>query len=129
MPRWPHFGNRDRIRTGALFARRVPAWAALAASCVWMAAGCDSGSFVPPPPEELRETSEASLPSAPDGLAPATGSARSVELVLGRHIPEDSELIKASARVQAGLDTVKLKVEVLGENPDGTPAGSAGGSQ
>jgi ABC-type sugar transport system substrate-binding protein len=82
--------------------------------------GCDSGSFIPPPPPELRGTGPEALPAnsaapALDGSETALAGGRPVELVLGRHTPAETAAFTAAARVQAGHDTVKLKVESLGE--------------
>jgi hypothetical protein len=60
-------------------------------------------------------------PPAPDSLTPAGGSAKSLELILNQHSPEDSDIIKSAARVQAGLDRIRLKVAAAGENADGSP--------
>jgi ABC-type sugar transport system substrate-binding protein len=130
MPRWLRLGKRHLVREGAFLGRHRRAWGALLLFSVWLAAGCESDSFVPPPPEELRGVAEAALPPAipppaPDSLAPAPGAAKSVEVILSQHIPEDSDVIKSAARVQAGLDKVRVKIDVLGENPDGSRAGGA----
>jgi ABC-type sugar transport system substrate-binding protein len=84
-----------------------------------LAGGCDSASFVPPLPEELRTGDTAppaaTPPPAPDLLPTALSATKAVELILNRHEPEEAEILKSAARVQAGFDKVKLKIAVSGE--------------
>jgi ABC-type sugar transport system substrate-binding protein len=92
----------------------------LVAAAVTSNSGCDSGSFMPPPPDDLRGASGVSVPagsSVPrsDRLETAPTEARSVELILGRHDPDEADAVKTTARMQAGYDKVKLKIESLGE--------------
>jgi len=49
------------------------------------------------------------------GLPAAPASGKAIELVLDRHAAEETEVLKAAARTQAGHDTARLKIAVLGE--------------
>ncbi len=82
--------------------------------------GCDSGSFIPPPPEELQESAGAreSATGAVSGSASwetEPAAARSVELILDRRDPEEEGIVATAARTQGGIDMVKLKLALLGE--------------
>jgi ABC-type sugar transport system substrate-binding protein len=97
------------------------ALATLAVSVAIMASGCDSSStFLPPPPDGLRgSAAEESASNAniavPPRLENTVAGARSVELLLDRRDPNDSEVIVAAARMQAGLDKVKIRPVFLGQ--------------
>jgi ABC-type sugar transport system substrate-binding protein len=94
-------------------------------AAIWAAvsSGCGSGDFVPPPPPELkgpiRGTPESAVGrvTAPALPSPSTG-VRNIELILtARADPEDTEIEKSAARVQAGLDKARIKITVVGEEP------------
>lgn len=77
--------------------------------------GCDSDPFAPPPPpDELRVDSPSPAASGPgaDAISVAP-EARSIELVLDRHDPDESEIFKSAARVQAGRERVRLRITAL----------------
>jgi ABC-type sugar transport system substrate-binding protein len=80
--------------------------------------GCDSGSFVPPPPEELAESAGS---TASDSASGSVGGpmepvgARTLEVFLDRCSSDVADILKSAARAQAGLDVVKLDINVLGE--------------
>ena len=101
MRRWFRFPRRIKRSTSSIAVRprRVPAGAALVVMAAWASLGCDSFSFVPPQPEELRGTGD---------LVPV---AKSIELVLGPHEPDELEVWKSQARMQAGIDKVKLRID------------------
>jgi hypothetical protein len=87
----------------------------------WMTAvfGCDSRSFVPPPPDELAQSDDATVTSAlpgPPGAELEPASAKTLEVFLDRCPSELAELLKSAARTQAGLNTVKLNITILGEH-------------
>lgn len=93
---------------------------------LWVLCGCSSDSFVPPPPAELTNAGLGAAPAkvaapVPLDLPEAASAVKAIELILNRHDAEEAGILKSAARVQAGLDTVKLRLTVLGEN-----AGSAG---
>jgi ABC-type sugar transport system substrate-binding protein len=82
------------------------------------ACGCDSGSFLPPPPAELVENADdaasGSLPrSAAEAMEPA--AAKALEVFLDRRDADEAEVVKTAARTQAGLDMVLLNITILGE--------------
>jgi ABC-type sugar transport system substrate-binding protein len=75
---------------------------------------------MPPPPPELQgagpeATPEISAPLLLDGSEISPTGAKSLELVLERHSPMESEAMKGAARMQAGYDKVKLKIESLSQ--------------
>jgi ABC-type sugar transport system substrate-binding protein len=84
-----------------------------------MASGCDSSStFLPPPPDGLRgaaaEESASNINlSVPPRLENTVSGARSVEMILDRREPLEVELINTAARMQAGIDKVKLRTASL----------------
>ncbi len=88
--------------------------------------GCDSGSLLPPENPELRGEAGATQVAVTDSTLARTVSdlapqpARPIELILNQHDPDYLEVLKTSARTQAGLDKFKLKISVLGA--DGAPA-------
>jgi ABC-type sugar transport system substrate-binding protein len=101
--------NGFRVSAGAAAAAFGAVLGCLASS------GCGSGDFVPPPPPELQSgaaaprAANASVPDAPGSYDPAPGI-KTVELVLsGRVDPEEAEVEKSAARVQAGLEKARLR--------------------
>ena len=98
----------------------------LAVSLALVSAGCDSGSFVPPRPPELGGGEigpVAAAGSAPGAAVPGRGSttaplagARAIELVLGRRDPDSADEMKQKARTQAGIESLRIQVEMVGEN-------------
>jgi len=97
---------------------RLPLFAAVIVAA-WLASGCDSASFAPPPPEDLPSADGSAPPKfftpppSSDILTPRAG-VRAIAIVLARHDPEDAEILQASARAQAGYDKVKLDINMLG---------------
>ncbi len=92
----------------------------LAAAAVCASAGCETSSFIPPPPEELRAAGEDRAPAANniprlDGSDTVANASKRIELILERHDPEESESLKASARMQAGFDRARINIESLNE--------------
>jgi ABC-type sugar transport system substrate-binding protein len=110
MRRWFRFPGRMKKSTSSIAVRLRGelARAAVVIVAAWASFGCDSFSFVPPQPEELRAARSATPVAAPT---------RSIDFVLGAHGPDEAELWKSSARAQAGLDKVKLKVVGPAEPP------------
>jgi hypothetical protein len=109
MRRWIRFPGRMRSTTLIPFGLgRESARAILVIVAAWASVGCDSFSFVPPQPDELRGVRSATPVAAPT---------RSIEFVLGAHGLDEAELWKTSARAQAGLDKVKLKLAGPAEPP------------
>jgi ABC-type sugar transport system substrate-binding protein len=111
-PRW-HRPQSGRSPDG-------PIGVAVLAVLTCLLGGCDSGSFVPPPPPELQAGERPALrsftpPPSADLLSPSLGGARSVELVLARHDADDADAHRAAARTQAGLERIKLRITMLGE--------------
>lgn len=86
---------------------------------IWLASGCDSASFAPPPPDDLPSAAGSvppklfTPPPASDALAPPRAGVRAIAIVLARHEFEDSEILQAAARTQAGYDKVKLDIRLL----------------
>jgi ABC-type sugar transport system substrate-binding protein len=80
--------------------------------------GCDADSFVPPRPEELR-VAGGGVPDASGAKAglnkglESLASARAVELFLDRRDSDEGEYTIQQARVQAGIDKTKLKINML----------------
>ena len=101
----------------------------------WASIGCDSDSFVPPPPDELRGVVGGGYRTPRIGSAatadlpgmPAAGKA--IELILDRHGADETEVVKAAARTQAGHDKARLKIAVLGEQGVARHASSRAGSR
>jgi ABC-type sugar transport system substrate-binding protein len=110
MRRWFRFPGRMKRSTSSIAVRLrgESARAAVVIVAAWASFGCDSFSFVPPQPEELRVAR---------GATPVAAPTRSIDLVLGAHGPDEAEVWKSSARSQAGLDKVKLKVLGPAESP------------
>jgi ABC-type sugar transport system substrate-binding protein len=83
------------------------------------AIGCDSESFVPAPPPELR-SAESAAPRVPPavgkGLESTAGSAPSVVVFLDRRDPDEEALASGAANFQAGVDRTKLKFANLSEH-------------
>ncbi len=119
MRRWLCFPVRMQRSTG-LIAVRLPGESArvvLLIVAAWASFGCDSFSFVPPQPEELRGAGSATTVASTAGSAIAPAPTRAIELVLGPHGPDEAEGWKSSARSQAGLDKTKLKILGPAEPP------------
>ena len=96
------------------------AGAALAVSAAIASIGCDSSTFLPPPPDGLRGAAGEDLSSnaseaVPAGLEYARVGARSVEIILDRREAAEAEGLKAAARTQAGIEKIKLRTTVLGD--------------
>jgi ABC-type sugar transport system substrate-binding protein len=95
------------------------AGAALAVSAAVTSIGCDSSTFLPPPPDGLRgaseDTSSNDTVAVPPALEGSSVGARSIEMILDRREPAEIDAVKAAARMQAGIDKVKLRTTVLGD--------------
>lgn len=100
--------DRDGGRPGG----RPVGWLALFLTTA-MALGCDSDPFTPPPRDE--PTIDSTTPLAVDSSS-ASPEARSIELVLDRHDPEESEIFKSAARTEAGRDRLRLRISALENN-------------
>jgi ABC-type sugar transport system substrate-binding protein len=106
----------NRRRTPRLF--MVLAGAAMAVLAAITSIGCDSGStFLPPPPDGLRGAAAEDTINvpAPPGLDGASAGVRSVEMVLDRRDPTENDVVQSAARMQAGIDKVKLRATVLSD--------------
>ena len=99
--------------------RTVTWWLALVIglSC----GGCDFG-FVPPRPSELGGGKEGSAGggSAGEGASAAglpspSATARAIELILPPRDSAQSEMIKTTARSQAGLEKARIQITIMGE--------------
>ncbi len=88
--------------------------------------GCQPDSFVPPRPPELAGSASASAegpaPAAPapvasslPGSVPLHSGARAIELIAASRNATESDLIKLTARAQAGRDGVRIRIAVPGE--------------
>jgi ABC-type sugar transport system substrate-binding protein len=120
MRRWFCFLDKDKMPSHRN-AVRLAGMSALGAMLLLAAAasiGCDSNSFVPPRPDELRGTGATTSvqfkdsPSAPAGLELA--SARSVEIVLAPREGDEAEVWKGAARTQSGHEKIKVKIAITG---------------
>jgi len=122
MKRWFWFPWRRKATT----LRKVGRFPAGAAGVVLVMAsmtapfGCDSGSFIPPPPDELRGGTGAPASATSSGPGPAgwetePATAKTLEIILDRRDPDEEAIVSAAARTQGGLDMVKLKISLLGE--------------
>lgn len=118
MRRWFCFLDKDKmpVLRHAVPLAGIPALGAMLLLTAVATIGCDSNSFVPPRPEELRGTGlTTSVPlkdasSAPAGLEIA--SARAVEIVLAPREEDEAEIWKNAARTQSGHEKIKVKVAV-----------------
>jgi ABC-type sugar transport system substrate-binding protein len=96
---------------------------------VWPAVGCDSASFAPPPPDDLRvdgggpQSKFFTPPPSSEILGPPRTGSRAVALVLARHELDDGDILRSSARIQAGYDKVRLDITMLAS--DDLPAQQA----
>jgi ABC-type sugar transport system substrate-binding protein len=120
-------GQRWLLRLQKWSARESREWlrglagAAALVLLTWPASGCDSASFAPPPPDELQNAAGSvpprfvSPPAPSDDLLAPRAGARAIALVLARHDPDDAEILKSSARTQAGYDKVKLDITMLAD--------------
>jgi hypothetical protein len=119
MRRWFRFPERFE-RSTTLIAVRLRGFAARAVLLIvaaWASFGCDSFSFVPPQPDELRAAGGATPVATSAGTAIAPAPTKSIDIVLGPHSPDEAEVWKSSARSQAGLDKAKLKLVGPAEAP------------
>ncbi len=107
--------------------------AAMAAS-----SGCDSASFVAPPPPELKKSIESGFSTKYDGPGPATespvpaggkaesrrppGAARIVELILARPGNADRDYLELAMRREMGKDRIMFRIN----QPDPGESASAG---
>lgn len=105
--------HRPRADRGAA---RLSGWS-LILGVVLLAAGCDTFTFTPPRPAEL--AGKAKTPRAGAGEATATPSSRTIEVVLLPRIEADVESLKTAARLQAGIDKVRIQVSAP---PEGAAA-------
>jgi ABC-type sugar transport system substrate-binding protein len=119
MRRWLCFPLRMKRLTSSIAVRlrEFPAGAVVLTVAAWASFGCDSFSFVPPQPEELRGKGGATPVATSAGPAIAPAPTRSIDFVLGPHEPDEAEVWKTSARAQAGLDKAKLKLIGPAEPP------------
>ncbi len=86
--------------------------------------GCDSESFVPARPAELGG-SNAGLAGGTSVTTPTTSQpfsstalhsgARAIELIAGPRSPDDSALLKLTARAMAGREKSRILISVMGE--------------
>ncbi|MFI5455385.1 MAG: sugar ABC transporter substrate-binding protein [Isosphaerales bacterium] len=118
MKRWFWFPWSRKPST----VRKVGWFLAGAAGVVLVMApfGCDSGSFIPPRPDELGGDTGAPVSATSTGPGPAgwetePAAAKTLELILDRRDPDEEGIVSAAARIQGGLDMVKLKISLLGE--------------
>jgi ABC-type sugar transport system substrate-binding protein len=121
MQRWLRVPARGS-RVGARWLARLSAgrtWLVIAIVGLGMFAGCDANSFVPPRPDDLRvagggvpdpSTARVGLAKGLDSLA---ASARAVELILDRRDADEAEIVTSQARIQAGIDKAKLKINIM----------------
>jgi ABC-type sugar transport system substrate-binding protein len=96
----------------------VFARAAMAVSAAIASIGCDSGStFLPPPPDGLRGAAAEDTINAPapPGLDGTSAGVRSVELILDRRDSTETELVQSAARMQAGIDKIRLRIAGLSD--------------
>lgn len=125
MRRWFHSVKRatESTRTGAIGPRKIVVRAMFAILTASTLAGCDSLSFVPPPPAELRDGSTTVPVTATDSTRPATTldtgpvATKSIDVVLGPHGGDESEVWKAAVRSQAGLDKTRVRIFGPAEPP------------
>ncbi len=93
---------------------RARAPRAAIAFVLFLAAGCNSDPFaVPPPPDLASDRDNLNPPLSTPGLDVASPEARTIELVLDRHEPDESDTFTTAARTQAGLDHARLRVTML----------------
>ena len=92
------------------------ACAAIAIIAVCSILGCDSASFVPPPPEELRDALATAPVSVTDTSRPKSAAetgpvaAKSIDVVLAPHDDANEvDLLKTATRLQAGLEKMKFR--------------------
>ena len=82
--------------------------------------GCDSASFVPPLPAGLvgpgsGTPGTAAAPAAGVASVATTTGARPIELIAGPREAAESEELKGRARIQAGIDKVRMGLTSLPE--------------
>ena len=120
MRRWLRFRWRTLPSTLSKAARYSAAAFMLASAMLSASSGCDSGSFIPPPLDDLKGRDAAAEPatdpaSATAAWEPEPAAAKTVELILDRRDLEEEGLVTAAARKQGGLDKVRLNIAALGE--------------
>jgi ABC-type sugar transport system substrate-binding protein len=76
---------------------------------------------MPARPEELDASGATTVPTSsattsPTAVEAVPSPARAIELVLGKHDPDETEAWKVFARSQAGLSSVKLKISAFDAN-------------
>jgi hypothetical protein len=86
--------------------------------------GCDSDWFVPSRPAEMTRPVAAASPASPPAASGASApahrpgtppvGARTLELIVGPRSPEQAEMTQNTARLQAGLDKVRIQVTIAG---------------
>jgi ABC-type sugar transport system substrate-binding protein len=83
--------------------------------------GCDSGSFVPPPPDNLVSKvtpagdTVALAPQGSSSDAPAGRGVRPLEVILAPRTSQENELAIAGSRAQAGREKSLAKITTLDE--------------
>ncbi len=108
------FCKHDARDRNALGRRAAGAFAILLATT--LGSGCDADPFTLPEREGLKV--ESTTVVRPDSTSSTSSpEARSIELVMDRHDPEESEIVRAAARTQAGRERVRLRISAL-ENSD-----------
>ncbi len=124
MKRWFWIQGNGDVGTKQTVKRSLlrPAGVLLLISAIWMSIGCDSDSFVPPRPDELKGVAGAEN-DAGSGLAARAGvpaSTKPIELILNRHSADETEFFKSAARTQAGIEKARIKLTFLGEKDSST---------
>jgi ABC-type sugar transport system substrate-binding protein len=118
MRRWFCFLDKDKMPTHRNTVRLagIPALKALLLFTAVAPIGCDSNSFVPPRPEELRGTGTTTLAPLKNASSDPAGldfaSARAVEIVLAPRDGDEAEVWKSAARTQSGHEKIKVKVTI-----------------
>jgi ABC-type sugar transport system substrate-binding protein len=120
MIRYCRFTSSRSRSNGQIALRTIAVLAgvALGISAAITSIGCDSGStFLPPPPDGLHTAEAEATPDlpVPPGLDADSVGARSIEMVLDRRDANETEVVAAAARMQAGIDKVKLRYKILSE--------------
>src|SRR5207248_2529369 len=105
MTRW--FQISPNVIRGKGEAESPPRWVCgcLLMAIGLLAVGCDSASFAPARPAELGGTGSEAAPVPSASPVPMrtskslTSGIKPIELIAGPRLPEDSETLKASARI------------------------------
>src|SRR5262249_30027928 len=114
MTRW--FQISTNAIGGMGEAKGLPRWVcgALLLTAGLLAVGCDSASLAPPRPAELGGAGVGTAPVPGTSSLPVrtpsspAASIKPIELIAGPREPEESEMLKGGARIQAGLDKVRI---------------------